>query len=297
MSKIQNPTTEEIISFVKQLFNKKGGFKITNPYVYVQAFTHTSYAHEHSNTKDNEVLEFIGDEFLDESITRILLSRYSLEMKGSIPWFITRFSESELTEMKTELVRGDNLAKAAKSWGFGKLLRVGESAESQGIRNNSKMLENAFEALIAAVAIDSSYYDTEKGDTKKDPGDHIWLPDLNRIDYQEVDRVVTKLLRLNDWFPKIDSRLKGKEPERGPADMYENPKGALNEYYTLGIIDRPEYAVVDSKMDAQNRQLWKCSCRVPGYNKATSDDYFTTKKAAEGNAALKVLKAVIKAIK
>lgn len=294
MPNFKNPKPEEIISFVKQLFNKKGGFHITNPYVYVQAFTHTSYAHEHPNYEDNEFLEFAGDELLDASVVRILLDNFMHEQPGdSNNWIVSDFNEAEMTELKTSVVKGKYLAEAARRWSLGDYLLVGENAESQGVRNNSKILENLLEALIAAVAIDSSYYDTDNGNTSLPQSKHVWLPDASNIDYCEVDRIVRKLLDLDSWIKGLKKKVAPKKRENPIGNYEKDPKSALNVLCTKGIIERPQYDVVDSDMDSENRQIWKCRCYVPGYPVAICKGYYYKKSEAEADAALKVLKLIL----
>ena len=74
---------------------------------------------------------------------------------------------------------------------------------------------------------------------------------------------------------------------------FENPKGALNKLYTKGIIGEPVYEMVHQSLDDDNRQLWKCSCTVKGFENQECTGYFYKKSNAEADAAKKVLMEIL----
>ena len=60
-SHISTKTRKRIIVFIEQLLNHK----IRNENIYIEAFTHKSYADLRKNVNSNQRLEFLGDAVLD----------------------------------------------------------------------------------------------------------------------------------------------------------------------------------------------------------------------------------------
>lgn len=284
MSKSNSEQADDIIEGIKSIIgDDDGNVSCSNKYIYLQAFTHSSYANEHPEAEDNEVLEFLGDEILDASVTRILADRFSGESTGQIPWFVSDFDEEGYTDLKKKLVDGENLARVANYWGLGKLLRLGKGAES--LRTAPSVLENAVEALVAAIAIDSSYCEEDDG---------FPLPDLKNVDYDVVDEAVSKLLQIDDFLDKAENKNNVEMESIIQEGDLENPKGGLNKLYTKGKIEKPEYQVVEQCLDDDHRTLWKCKCHVDGFSDHECDGYFYKKSDAESNAAQKVLNEILK---
>ncbi|MBE6662129.1 MAG: ribonuclease III [Ruminococcaceae bacterium] len=111
------------------------------------ALTHSSYSNELRAKKIsvscNERLEFLGD-----SVLSIIVSEYLFKENRYLP-------EGELTKLRKELVCGRTLADLARGIGLGEYLLLGNGEEKNGGRENDKILENAFEALLAAMYLDA----------------------------------------------------------------------------------------------------------------------------------------------
>ena len=111
------------------------------------ALTHSSYSNEFKNKSGavecNERLEFLGD-----SVLSIIVSEYLFLEQKELP-------EGALTKMRAELVCGRSLAGFAKSIDLGAFMFLGNGEEKNGGRANEKILENAFEALLAAIYLDA----------------------------------------------------------------------------------------------------------------------------------------------
>ena len=293
MSKSNSEQADDIIEGIKPIIEDgDGNVNCSNKYIYLQAFTHSSYANEHPEAEDNEVLEFLGDEILDASVTRILADRFSGESTGQIPWFVSDFDEEGYTDLKKKLVDGENLARVANYWELGKYLRLGKGAEN--LRTTPSVLENAVEALIAAIAINTSYYDSDAGDYYKPSNEHEWLPDMKAIDYGMVDEAVSKLLEIDDFLDKVENKNNVEKESIIQEGDFENPKGGLNKLYTKGKIEKPVYEVISQWVDDDHRTLWKCKCHVDGFQDHECKDYFYKKSDAESDAALKVLNEILK---
>jgi ribonuclease-3 len=112
-----------------------------------KALTHRSYANENpaKGVKDNERLEFLGDSVLDLAVSRYLFFQ-GLE-----------FNEGDLSRIRSQVVNEQSLAKFGKDINLGSYLLLGKGEEATGGREKISLIANAFEALLAAVYIDSSF--------------------------------------------------------------------------------------------------------------------------------------------
>ncbi len=112
-----------------------------------KALTHISYSNEMKvkgfNAESFETLEFLGDAVLELVISDCLYCNYK------------SLGEGVLTKMRQNIVCESTLAEVGSGLALGLYLNVGNGEESLGIRNNSKVIADALEAVIAAVYVDS----------------------------------------------------------------------------------------------------------------------------------------------
>jgi ribonuclease-3 len=108
------------------------------------AFVHRSFVNEHKQQqyKDNERLEFLGDAVLELIITEYLYKKYKTAAEG------------ELTNIRSAVVRKENLAKVAQKLNLGKYLRLSRGEEKSGGRTKDYLLANTCEALIGCLFLD-----------------------------------------------------------------------------------------------------------------------------------------------
>ena len=110
------------------------------------ALTHTSYTNEMKGkgfrAPSNETLEFLGDAVLETVVSEELYDRYE------------KLGEGVLTKMRQTLVCESTLAVVARSISLGDYLNIGNGEENTGVREKTKVLADAMEALIAAIYID-----------------------------------------------------------------------------------------------------------------------------------------------
>ncbi len=136
-------------NFDISVLEERIGYKFNNRDILKEALTHSSYAHEknaRSKRDDfvsNERLEFLGDSVLSVVVSEYLFSRYD-----DVP-------EGELTQKRAGLVQSSALASYSKSIGLGDFLYMGHGEEKNGGRERRSTLENAFEALVAAIYTDA----------------------------------------------------------------------------------------------------------------------------------------------
>ncbi len=114
------------------------------------ALTHRSYVNENSQHKasDNERLEFLGDAVLGLCVSDVLMKRH------------TDFDEGTLSKIRSLLVNEKPLAELASKLGLGDCLLLGRGEEHSGGRAKESLLANAFEAVIAAIYLDSTFSKT-----------------------------------------------------------------------------------------------------------------------------------------
>lgn len=91
-----------------------------------------------------ERLEFVGDSIIHLVLAKYLWARYESQDEG----FMTR--------LRTKIEKGTALAELALSIGLNKYIIIARIMEKNGCREkNTHVLEDAFEAFIAALFIDS----------------------------------------------------------------------------------------------------------------------------------------------
>ena len=129
---------------------KKFNIDVKNHQLYIDAFTHSSYANEHKeDSVDYERIEFIGDGVLDLVVADLIFNKYP-EMK-----------QGEMTKLRAYLVCSSSLSRYAAKYGFNSAIRIGGSAVKSG-GPNQKILEDVFEAFIGATYLDQGYAFTKK---------------------------------------------------------------------------------------------------------------------------------------
>ena len=125
-------------------FQKKIGYEFKNTSLLKEALCHSSYANEQkgSGIKCNERLEFFGDSILSEIVSEYLFLTFG------------DFAEGGLSAMRREIVDSETLAEYARGIGMGDYLLLGHGEEQLGGRSRRSNLEDAFEALVAAIYLD-----------------------------------------------------------------------------------------------------------------------------------------------
>lgn len=133
----------------KQLaeLQNKIGYQFKDESLLLTALTHTSYVNEQSNDKisSNQRLEYLGDAVLELAMTNILYKELSDSEEGL------------LSGVRANLVCTSSLAKTAKGLSLGNFIMLGKGAELGHENENPTVLEDAFEALVGAVFLDSDY--------------------------------------------------------------------------------------------------------------------------------------------
>jgi ribonuclease-3 len=109
-----------------------------------QALTHSSYAAEH-DAASNERLEFLGDAVVNLAVADYIVGRYPLVNEGTA------------SVVRSRVVNEDSLAAVARDLALGDLLLLGRGVLKERGQERSSLLADAFEAVVAAVYLESGY--------------------------------------------------------------------------------------------------------------------------------------------
>ncbi len=115
--------------------------------LYTLACVHRSVLNEAQSwyAQSNERLEFLGDAVLELSVTKALFHHFPLK------------PEWELTDIRSALVRGRNLAEIAKRLNFANAIQLSRWESLAGWHDNGYILANTLEAMIGAIYSDLGF--------------------------------------------------------------------------------------------------------------------------------------------
>ena len=144
----------EVMRSPDAAFEERLGHKFSNRGLLDRALTHSSAIPElrgasavapgdSTHRSDKERLEFLGDAVLE-----LLASEYLL---AAFP----DWSEGQLSKSRARIVNASSLESAARRLHLGEHLRLGRGEEKTGGREKQTLLADAFEAVVAAVYLDS----------------------------------------------------------------------------------------------------------------------------------------------
>ena len=126
-------------------FCAKIPYYFTNQKLLEEALTHPSLSKDNSDRPNYQRLEFLGDKVLSLVVGEFLMGKYPNEMEGS------------LSKRQAALVSGETLAEVALLIGLTEVLQISNGERKLGGKTNKRNLENALEALIGAIYLDSNY--------------------------------------------------------------------------------------------------------------------------------------------
>ncbi len=116
-----------------------------------RAVTHRSYLPQNPGVAEsNQRLEFLGDAVLQFVLTDALFQLFPAEREGV------------LSKRRAALTKGVFLVQLAREIHLDRCLRLGTSEETSGGRQRASALEDAFEALIGAIYLDSEIFTTRR---------------------------------------------------------------------------------------------------------------------------------------
>ncbi len=126
---------------------KRLGYRFSDINLLFTALTHSSYVNENQQPviSSNERFEFLGDSVLGVCVSDMLVKKY------------INSAEGDLTKIRAALVNEKNLAWLARDLKIGDCLLIGRGEENAGSRDKDSFLADAFEAVVAAVYLDSDF--------------------------------------------------------------------------------------------------------------------------------------------
>ncbi len=125
-----------------EAFEKVIGYSFKDKELIKTALTHSSYANENKQRRNNERLEFLGDSVLGFVTAEYLFNEYKSRPEG------------ELTKLRAAVVCEKSLFKFAEKISLGNFIYMGKGEENTGGRNRPSIVSDAFEAVIAAMYLD-----------------------------------------------------------------------------------------------------------------------------------------------
>ena len=123
-------------------FQKNIGYKFKNITFLKIALTHKSYLDDYPELQSNQRYEFFGDAILDFDLTEYLFENYP------------ELDEGSLTKIRSSAVNQSNLVKLGNEINIGSYMFLSKAEDSTGGRKKSSIIEDAVEALIAALYFD-----------------------------------------------------------------------------------------------------------------------------------------------
>jgi len=90
-------------------------------------------------------LEFLGDAVIGHAVSLLLFTKFPAKDEG------------ELTRMKSQLIRSATLARKGAALGLEEAIELGAGEEKIGGRHRAALLEDVFEALVGAMALDAGW--------------------------------------------------------------------------------------------------------------------------------------------
>jgi ribonuclease-3 len=151
-------TNDDLLTIFKN--NGLENVTINNINLFRTAFVHQSYCtmknldFKNSNLKcpedclplqdmSYERLEYLGDSILEMIVSSYLFERYPDQNEGF------------LSKLRTKIVNGKMLGFLANKLGLNKFAIISKQVEESNGRNNYKIMEDIFEALLGALFIDN----------------------------------------------------------------------------------------------------------------------------------------------
>jgi ribonuclease III len=107
------------------------------------SLAHRSWCAENERSPSNERLEFLGD-----SVLGLIVTHYVYENFPHLP-------EGQLSEVRAGVVNARVLAEVAQELQLGSYLLLGKGEDGAGGRAKQSILADAFEAVVAAVYLDT----------------------------------------------------------------------------------------------------------------------------------------------
>jgi len=114
-----------------------------NPSLLERALTHISYSKAEKVSYNYERLEFLGDSIVNYLLVDLLYEKFQ------------KFPLGKLATIKAYLISENFLSELAKKWELEKFVKISKGEELKGRRESLSVHADVFEAVMAAIYIDS----------------------------------------------------------------------------------------------------------------------------------------------
>jgi len=152
-----SPSPINYIELTRKNIEDLIGFRPINIFHYQQAFVHKSvqkYIKGQKNAPEYLKQSYERYEYLGDSVLNLVVANYLFNKYND--------SEGQLTRLRTKLVNGKTLSNFARILNLNQYIIMSHNVENIDGRNNSRILEDVFEALICAVYLDLGFKYAEK---------------------------------------------------------------------------------------------------------------------------------------
>jgi len=201
---------------------RKIAYKFNNEKLIKNALTHRS-----AGATNNERLEFLGDSIL------------SIVIADSLYHNFPNASEGELSRLRSYLVKGETLAVISRELKLGDYLLLGQGELKSGGFRRDSILADCFEAMIAAIYLDSNF--------------------------EQVKKIILNI---------YETRIK----DNNIFNHLKDFKTMLQEYLQSNKLDLPKYELLSIGGEQHNQQF-EVLCEVPSMNIKTEGKGTTRRKA------------------
>jgi len=157
-------STEQIQSLEESL-----NYQFNNTEFLIEALTHPSMKQIDITIRDYERLELLGDSILGFLVTEMIFNKY------------TEYAEGNLAKIKAHVVSCETLVKIANTLNLADYLIITSGEENSGGRTNPNNIENALEALLAAIYLDSNM------ENVRTIVSNLWQSSVDNVNFSDAD--------------------------------------------------------------------------------------------------------------
>lgn len=119
------------------------GYTFQDQHLLLESMMHRSFATENNLKFNNQRLEFLGDSVLQIILTEYIFRKYP------------DYAEGPLTKIRSGMADQTSFALLARKLNLGEFLMLGRGENEAG-RDRDSTLSDAFEAVMAAIFLDSN---------------------------------------------------------------------------------------------------------------------------------------------
>ena len=201
---------------------------------YQKAFTHKSYVKDTNYNFLQDVIQLKDGmvDFQDECNERFEFFGDSVICSTSVEYLFLRYPEYDegiMTKLKTIIVSREYLARFARFHGFKKFLLLSNHMEHIHGRDSDRLLEDCFEAFIAAITLDIGYLTAKQFiiDTIEECTNFSELLFFNQ---NFKDRILNYFQKNGRGFPRYDIVCQIGPPNKRTfiVNIYEDKNGRKN---------------------------------------------------------------------